>query len=592
GTATGTVSATDGSKRGGRLFLGYFAESNFDHIETANFRDGIYSYGEDVSGINVTDCKFRNAERGVVISGYNPHIGSSLISRQFVLSRNQLINTATQATNYNVIQGRELYNLQNIGSIVMTDSISEYAIERAVYCISVEDIVLTGFKIKGSEGIKFSGDNFDLSGTGGLVVDKKSRNIVIGNIQLDLIARNKNAFILQFVDTVMINGVIADGNLSQAHSVVYIESNATHVTIKNIKARDFKRGMVWFSAVKDLPGNGGTLPARPFGTYPLGFIDITIEDNEGDQVCSIGSDSAYVPTRTVPYIYTLLADDLTAVLTNSSRVWIDLRIRRNVVNPNASRLAGTSRYRATSTTKAFIDINYVNRLTVTENIVNDLGGDSLTGIKIGSASMDVTVKHSVPQVTNFDTVPAIASPLYVSMGSELNYIGSQLFSAGNYASYRYLVIPDINTGSGSSSQLSQTQDIALGYRAKVGIDGVVTSTSILHLSGPAISGNRDYITGVLNDGTTGDMVAKCTSAFVMGEVFASNSDSAKFVLNAPYTAFTTALPISTTWTSNWVLSTFFIGGTAARGIVLTNNSGATRTIKANIEYVVHRASVN
>lgn len=584
-----------GATRGGELFHGYFADSRFTAIRTKAIRNGIVSDGEDISGITISDSRFENVERGIYLTGLNPHVGNVLVSRGFNLSNNRLVNTATQATHYYAVEGRELYNLQNLGSVSITGGVSEYAIERAVYVICSEDVQLSGLQVRGSEGVKFSGTQYDGTVTGG-PVDRKSKNISISDLQLTAIAGNKHAVILQFVENVSVDGVQADGNGSQAHSAVYVESYAKRLTIRNVRAHDFKRGLAWFRAFKDLP-QAGTIPLRPSGSYTREFRDVTIEDCDGELVNTLGQDAAYTPTRVIPFVYMLLEDDLVATLTGSSRIWYDLRILGNRMNPSAAG-GGAWRYRSASLTKAFLDINYATRVEVSGNRVQDLGGASLLGVTIGSATSDVILRHELPQITNFDTVPAVISPLYVSAGSEVRIDEAQKFDTGTYATFRYRLVPQVLAGSGGTAQRTQTQDMALAYRLQVEMDASIATGTGVYLGGPAAGANRDFLTGVLNDGTVVgslDGVARCTNAtVVMGSLLFDNGGETRWVLAAPFSANPTQVgPLTMT---NLTLATDAIGSAGptypTRGITLTNATGATRKVRAVTEFIVERAAVN
>ncbi len=565
-----------GSTRGGEVFRGYFAQSRFSGIHTRGMRNAIFAEGEDVSSLTVDASTFEDVERGVYVTGLNPHVGKPLVSRGYIFVANKLVNTSVQASNYHAVEGRALYNLQNIGGVSISGSVSEYAIERAIYIVCCEDITIDGVQVRGSEGIKLAGTQYDGTVPGG-PVDRKVRNVTISNVNLTNVAADKEGIILQFVDGVTVDRILADGNNSQANAAVYIDSSARAVTISHVRAHDFKRGLVWFRAVRDLPSTGG-VPARPSGSYNREFRDIVIEDCEGDQVATLGSDATHVPAHTVPFIYTLVDEDLARTLTGASRLWYDLTIRRNTVNPTASNGGGTWRYRSTSMTKAFLDLNYVERVRIEGNNANDIGGASLLGINVGSASTDVLIRHEAPQVTNYDSVSAVVPPLFASIGSEISFRDTAGSKRNAHASYSYRVVPVVLTDGGNSAERGKTQDLTTAYRVIVEIQATLAQTGSLHLGGPEWDRHCESLTGGLSPSTAG---------FVTGEVTSDDGQWWRWSLAPPWTTPRMAAGTS----SGFKIDTASCAdGSGARQVRLTNGTAKERRVRAVTEYCVQRTA--
>lgn len=391
--AFANVAGGTGASRGGELFHGYFAESVFVRVRTTALRNGIVAEGENISGITVADCTFEDVERGVYLTGRNPHAGNELVSHRFVLSNNRLVNTPTQARHYVDLPGRNLYNLQNVGDVTIVGGTSENAMERAVYGIATDAVRINGLEVRGSEGIKFSGTQFDGSVPGG-PVDRKATNIHIAGLRLTHVPRDRHGIILSFVEGVTIDDVVAEGEGSTPHAAIYVESFASRVRIHGVKARGFKRGLVWFRAFADLPG-GGVVPRRPSGSYRREFRDITIEECEGLGVSALGVDPAYTPPRQVPFIYSLLEDDLAATLSKDSKIFYGLRIHRNRAGSERRSVREVPARRASTT--PFLDIDYVSDLVVEGNASCEEGG--VLGITIGSANTNVRIQAEGVAVT-------------------------------------------------------------------------------------------------------------------------------------------------------------------------------------------------
>lgn len=579
-----TVSNTNGTVRGGRFFLGYAANVIMNSVSISNMRDCFFTFGTDVSGLSAQNCVFTNIERGFVIFGLDSELGNPIVSYGFSFINNTLVNTDTQQANYHLVEGSDLYNLGNLGNVTILGGSSSYACERAMYIIGMDNVLIDGFLSIGTTMLKATGMQYDLTSTGGSSVNRKCTNISVINCVCNDTQSNFSSIYMNFVSKFTIANNRFINATASANSPIYIESYADTGIILGNFAKNFKRGFVNFRSFKDLPA-AGNIPLRPDGKYTRGFWDINIENNSVLDVCELGADSSYSPTRAIYFIYTLEEDDLVPVLVAAAKndLYKNLVIKNNNINVfNA--FAGDRVYGSSANCRGLIFINYCNRVLITGNLLHKSGGNNITGMLVGSISRDVRLMHEVGQVTDYSTIPAVQSPLYITDGSVIRFVDSQMFGATNasYATYEYTFTPIMSSGAFSpTTAREQTQNSALKYRLEIKCKAQIASTETVYISSPTSGSARDYLTGVL-DGTL------CSFAHVSGRIDSDDGEWAEFYSNAPWTAVALK-DNSTNFATVFTLETATTIVTKA--LRLINNSGAVRRINASQTFIVERTGV-
>lgn len=579
-----TVSVGDGTVRGGRFFLGYAANVTLNEVSISNMRDCFFDFGTDVSGISASNCVFTNVERGFVVFGLDSELGNSIISYGFSFINNILTNTPTQQTNYHLVEGSDLYNLGNLGNVTIIGGSSSYACERAIYIIGTDNVLIDGFTSTGTTMLKATGMQYDLTSTGGIAVDHKCKNLSVLNCIVNDTQANFSSIYMNFISKFTIANCRFINTTASANSTIYIESYADTGIILGNFAKNFKRGFLNLRSFKDLPA-AGNIPLRPDGKYTRGFWDINIENNSVLDVCELGADTAYTPTRAIYAIYTLEEDDLVPVLVSASKndLYKNLVIKNNNINVfNA--FAGDRVYGASANCRGLIFINYCNRVMITGNVLHKSGGNNIAGVLVGSISRDVRLTHEVGQITDYSTVPAIQSPLYITDGSVIRFVDSQLFGATNasYATYEYTLTPIMSSGAFSpTTAREQTQNAALKYRLHIRVQARIANTETIYISSPTSGATRDYLTGVL-DATLSSF------AHVFGRIDSDDGNWVDFYSNTPWTSvilkansagFATAFTLETVTT------------TVTKALRLTNTSGALRRVDIDQTFIVERSGV-
>lgn len=582
GTCTCLVSNTTGAVRGGRFFRGYIASTKIEGVDIYNMRVFIHNFGDDVSNISINNCRMYNIERGIVISGRDSEVGYPLISFNYTFINNQLINTSTQKTNYYSIPGSDMYNLLNLGNVTIMGGSCSYPVERCVYQISNENFILNGITVVGATLIKCTGMQYDLTSSGGLNVDRKAKYITIVNNVVSEMEADSYGIVLNFVTNVNVSNNQFTNSVSTAHCAVYVESYASDVRIENNTANNLKRGMIWFHTFKDLPASGA-IALRPWGKYTAGYNNFIIQNNSGQNVCTLGADSSYTPARQIAFIYTLEEDDLTVNLiaeqrNNLYKSWVIKNNKVNVMNA----FSGSRIYASGATTKGLIFINYCFRMFIEDNELFYCGGLQIIGIKVGVYSREIIVKHRLPQITDYSATPTVQSPCWMTHGSEIYITDVQLFDSNTYVTYEYKLTPIVKSGAFSpTTAREQAQDLALAYRLDIKTVARLESGDTIYLSSPTSGATRDYLTGVLD-------ATLCSFAHVFGRIDLDNGEYANFYLNSPWTTpvlksnsagFAAAVTLETVTT------------TVTKALRLVNLSGALRRVEANHTFIVERASV-
>ena len=583
GKCTCLVSNENGSVRGGRFFRGYIASSTFDNVDIYNMRVFIHNFGDDVSDISVRNCRMYNIERGIVISGRDSEIGYPLVSFNYTFINNQLVNTAAQKANYFSIPGSDMYNLLNLGNVTILGGSCSYPVERCVYQISCENFILNGITVLGATLIKNTGMQYDLTSTGGAAVDRKTKYITIVNCVVSEMEADSYGIVVNIATNIVIANNQFTNSTPTAHCAVYIETYVADMRIESNTANNLKRGMVWFRTFKDLP-QVRAVPARPWGKYVAGYYNVIIQNNAGQSVCTLGADTSYTPSRNIAFIYTLEEDDAVASLSSALRndlykSWV---IKDNKVN-TMNAFSGARVYAAASTTKGLIFINFCFRIFIENNDLFNCGGAQIIGIKVGTISREVVIKHRMAQITDHSTVPAVQSPCWMTHGSEIAITDVQLFDTDTYVTYDYKLTPIVKSGAFSpTTAREQTQDLALAYKLVVKTSARMSSGDTIYLSSPTSGAVRDYLTGVLD-------ATLCTFAQVSGKVLIDTGDYAEFYLNSPWTT-----PVLTANSANFAtIATLETVTTATtKALRLINLTGGVIRAESEHTFIVERSSVS
>jgi hypothetical protein len=409
---TSALSIGDGSRRGGS-FRGSISNLVAKHINMTGVRTGITVTGKSNQNLYFDNIHFFNTQTGFYISASeewatNTESDSILDVK---MSNISLINTQAQQLQYSAINGSDLFMFEYVKDALIDNVLCIRPCERTSYFNCCTNINVNNGITEYGEGWKFVGYVDSTQG-----INFIARGFKATNIRLDKGRDGADGYFQGFMlyecKDVDINGVYVDGGSDYTkplfNAVLFIDRTIQNVTLKNIKANNLLRGLVYAN------WNAGSSPVT--GT------SISIDGLRISNVEVINPSLNTAPVINVPipnlsgYIFhnIKLENIFARQIFTSSNVPIDAK-----------------GYSSTSPMKSLIEIDHIEKVVIKNNRIEGYSNPNGT-VVIGSTSREIYMDEKMYVVTAFNVSNNLIPPSgsYATPSSKLTILRDERVRKG------------------------------------------------------------------------------------------------------------------------------------------------------------------
>lgn len=487
------LSVSDGSKRASACIdLKIVKNCKLNNVTVKGYRRFFTSVGtsSNIKGMNI---HMENVEVGIYVQGSPPNITDTNYAKNIQFENVSHINTQTQGENFFKQAGADTFLFEKCDTIVLSNLITEWAVERGVYFSSCNNAMCNNWQIKECEGIKFVGYVRYDTGLNNIADTCRISNISL----ITLIKNDAYLFATYFSKNIVVkNCTINGGDL--ATSAISTSHHIENLVIEDIYAENLKRGFFEFMYHGTIPAQG-SIPANPDGNYPSGI--------NGLKVNKVTIKSSHAPTFNY---HVFKVSDISGVsLPVGTYRHKDIALTRI----NVSNLTDVNFGAQPSVPcQGLISIDDVKNLRILDNNVYGytlLDGNSnliTLPFQIGAKTKNVQIRHK--EYSNNRDNKYFFGTIYVSPNSEIEILTSMRKDA--YEDRAFITIK------GDDLDSAITKDLSQNYRIK----GTTIFTNATDFALPLVGYNTK--------GTNPEYSIPTLFGFV--EVVSSNNDVGRFAL--------------------------------------------------------------
>ena len=201
--------------------------------------DGVIKY----NGICINNLIVKNSQTAIDIEGYESSVDYSGYIENVTLTNIKLINNAQQATNYTTTTGSDCILINNVKNLTIENIYSDYAIERALYLVNINNATINNVISNNGEGLKIVGTNLTeldplLSGI------IYSSDITIDNLMVN---DPSQKYCMTFYEckNITCNGITFYNSSTDSYYGIGLTGHIDNVRISNVRGQNAGRGLFY-----------------------------------------------------------------------------------------------------------------------------------------------------------------------------------------------------------------------------------------------------------------------------------------------------------------------------------------------------------
>jgi hypothetical protein len=465
------LSISDGSRRASAVMDFKIVNGLFlNDVIVKGYRRGITSMGTSTN-IKGDMLHFENVELAVYVQGSDPNLTDTNYARNIQFTNVSHINTQTQSINYFKLAGADTFLFEKCDTITISNVTTEYAVERAIYCSSSNNLVASNFQIKHSEGIKFVG--YVRNDTG---LNNIADTCRLSNISLVTSVADTWLCSFYFAKNITVKNCTMNGS-GIATSCIYTLHYIENLVIENCYAENLKRGFFEFTYYGTIAAVG-SIPANPDGNYPGGINGLYAINNTIRNSHASGFN----------YHAFKIADISGITLANGTYRYDKITIEKNRVLNNSD----TSSYGTIvgAYCKGLIDIKDVQNMKILDNIIYGYylldGNNNLINLpfQIASNSKNIQIRHK--EYSGNRDNKFFVGTVYASSNTEIEFLTTSRFDTTEDKV--------ILTLKHDTTNVTTTKDLSQNFRLKGSMSIAASTDFTLPLVGYNTNGTTPIYT--------------------------------------------------------------------------------------------------